>query len=79
MTIFVKLRLNSGRHLIMDKFFKTRRCPLFRGFTVSLYKELLEPTFPPFPIVLDNLHEVFGCYVITDFIPTMFAFLKVFG
>ena len=34
MTISVKLPPNSGHLLITDKFFKTRRCPLFRGFTV---------------------------------------------
>ena len=34
MTIFVKLPPNDEHLLIMDKYFKTRRCPLFRGFTV---------------------------------------------
>ena len=34
MTISVKLPPNSGHLLITDKFFKTCRCPLFRGFTV---------------------------------------------
>ena len=34
MTIFVKLPPNNEYLLIMDKYFKTRRCPLFRGFTV---------------------------------------------
>ena len=34
MAIFVKLPPNSGHLLITDKFFNTRRCPLFRGFTV---------------------------------------------
>ena len=34
MTIFVKLPPNNEHLLIMDKYFKTRRCPLFRGFTV---------------------------------------------
>ena len=33
-TIFVKLPPNSGHLSVTDKFFKTRRCPLFRGFTV---------------------------------------------
>ena len=33
-TIFAKLSPNSGHLLITDTFFKTRRCPLFRGFTV---------------------------------------------
>ena len=32
MTIFVKLSPNSEHLLIIDKFLKTRRCPLFRGF-----------------------------------------------
>ena len=44
-------------------------------FFVSLYKELLEPTF----LVLDNLREVCRCLVITDFISTMFGFSNVFG
>ena len=34
MTIFAKLPSNSGHLLITNNFFKTRRCPLFRGFTV---------------------------------------------
>ena len=33
-TIFVKLPPNSGCLLITGKFFTTRRCPLFRGFTL---------------------------------------------
>ena len=37
MTIFVKLPPNSGHLLITDKLFKTRRCPLFRGSTVTAY------------------------------------------
>ena len=32
--IFVKLLPNSGHLSVTDKFCKTRRCPLFRGFTV---------------------------------------------
>ena len=32
--IYFWLTPNSGHLSIMDKFFKTRRCPLFRGFTV---------------------------------------------
>ena len=35
-TIFVKFPPNSGHLSIADKFLKTRRCPLFRGFTVVL-------------------------------------------
>ena len=46
---------------------------------VSLYKELLEPTFSACPIALDNLCEVFGCSVITDFVSTMLGLSKVFG
>ena len=42
---------------------------------VSLYKELLEPTFSACPIALDNLCEVFGCSVITDFVSTMLGLL----
>ena len=34
MTIFVKLPPNSGHFLIKDKFIKTHRYPLFRGFTL---------------------------------------------
>ena len=49
---------------------------IFSHFFVLLYKEFLEPTFSAFPIVLDNLSEVFGCTVITDFISTR---SKVFG
>ena len=33
-TIFVNLPPNSGHVSIADKFFKTRRCPLFGGFTI---------------------------------------------
>ena len=33
-TIFFKLPPNSGHLSITDKFFKTSRCPVFRGFTV---------------------------------------------
>ena len=33
-TAFFKLPTNRGHLSITDKFFKTRRCPLFRGFTV---------------------------------------------
>ena len=47
-------------------------------FFVSLYKELLEPTFSVCLIVLDNLYEVLGSSVITDFISTMFRFSKAF-
>ena len=35
-TIFVKLPLNTGHLSITYKFFKTRRCPLVRGFTVQI-------------------------------------------
>ena len=34
MTIFFKLPPYAGHLSITDKFFKTRKCPLFRGFTV---------------------------------------------
>ena len=37
LTIFVKLSPNSRHLLIKDKFFKTRRCQLFRGFTVFYF------------------------------------------
>ena len=37
MTIFFKLPPNSGHLSITGKFFKTRRCALFRGFTVAFY------------------------------------------
>ena len=36
-----------------------------------LYKELLEPIFSSFFIVLDNLCEVLECSVISDFISTV--------
>ena len=52
-----------------------KKCDLF----VSLYKELLEPSFSARFIVLDNLFGVFGCSVIIDFISAMFGFSKVFG
>ena len=48
-------------------------------FFVSIYEDLLEPTFLTCLIVLGNLCEVVGCSVIIDFISTMFGFLKVFG
>ena len=53
----------------------------FFTFFISLYKEVLEPTWETFAaclIVLDNLWEVFGCSIINDFISTMFGFSKVF-
>ena len=37
MTIFFKLPPNSGPLWISDKSFKTRSCPLFRGFTVTTF------------------------------------------
>ena len=49
-------------------------------FFVPLYKKLLEltgETFSACLIALDNFYEVYGCFVITDFILTMLAFLKV--
>ena len=48
MTVYVKLSPNSGHPSITDKFFKTRRCPLFRGSTVS--KSILKP-----------FHDFLGC------------------
>ena len=52
---------------------------LFKKFSLflSLYKELLKPSFSVFSIVFDDFCEVFGYSVITDFISTMFGFLKV--
>ena len=38
MTVFVKLPASIGHLSVTDIFFKTRECPLFRGFTVSLSK-----------------------------------------
>ena len=38
MTVFVKLPPSIGHLSITDIFFKTRGCPLFRGFTVSISK-----------------------------------------
>ena len=37
MTIFFKLPPNSGHLSITDKSFKTRRCPLLIGFTVTTF------------------------------------------
>ena len=37
MTIFDKLPPNGGQLSVMDNFFKTCKCPLFRGFTVILW------------------------------------------
>ena len=51
----------------------------YKATLVGGNKGLLEPTFAAFLIVLDNLCEVFGCSVITDFTSTMFGFSKVFG
>ena len=51
----------------------------FSHFFVSLYKELLEPTFSAHLIILDNLCGVSGCSVMTCFISTMLGFSKVFG
>ena len=39
-TIFVKLPPNSRHLLITDNFFKSRRCPLFRGFTILMKKSV---------------------------------------
>ena len=36
--IFTKLPPNSRSLVITDRFFKTHRCPLFRGFTVFSYQ-----------------------------------------
>ena len=40
-TIFSKLPLSSGHLSITDKFLKTRRCPLFRVFTVFASNQLV--------------------------------------
>ena len=56
-------------------------------FSVSLYKGLSEflpatltwEIFSACFIVLDNLQEVFGCSIVTDFMLTMFAFSNAFG
>ena len=49
------------------------------NFFVSLFKDLLEPTFPSFLIILDMLYdEVFGCSIVTGFISTIFGLSKVF-
>ena len=50
----------------------------FFTFFVSLYKQLLEPSFSACLIALDNLCKDFGYSVITDFISTMFEFSKAF-
>ena len=54
----------------------------FFTFFVSLYKEVLEPTWETFLaclIVLDNLSEVYGCSVIIDFISTMLWVFESFS
>ena len=58
----------------------------FFSFFVSLYKGLLErspestwETFSACLLVLDNLQEVFRCFIITDLMSKMFGFSKVFG
>ena len=38
--ISVKLLPNSGHLLITEKFFKTRRCPLFRGCNILTSPEI---------------------------------------
>ena len=48
-------------------------------FFVSLHKELLEPIFSLFPIFVDNLCQVFECFVTADFISTTFGLSKKFG
>ena len=45
-------------------------------FFVLLHEELLETTFSPFLLVLDNLFEVFGCSVIIDFTSKYLGFQK---
>ena len=49
---------------------------IFHNFC-KLYKELLELTFLACLLTSDNLCEVLGCSVITDFISTMFGFQKL--
>ena len=68
------LKTNAGFLIFTFFFFKK-----FSLIFVSLYKELLEPTFSACLIVLHNLCEAFGCSVVTDFISTMFEYTKVFG
>ena len=53
---------------------------------VSLYKALLEillePTWETFsacPIVFENLCEVFGCSIVTDFMSTIFQLSLAFS
>ena len=41
MAIFVKLPPNSEHLLITENFFKTRRYPLFRGFTVLSFLNII--------------------------------------
>ena len=47
-------------------------------FFVLLYKELLEPTFSAYLIVIDNFYEVFGFSAIIDFVFTVFWVFKGF-
>ena len=58
----------------------------FSVFAVSLCKGLLDflaapltlETFLTCLIILDNLQEVLGCSIVTDFMSIIFEFLKVF-
>ena len=56
---------------VIFTFFRFKK---FTVFFVSLCQELLESTFSPFLIVLDDLCEVFECTIIFDFILAKFGF-----
>ena len=56
---------------VIFTFFRFKK---FTVFFVSLCQELLESTFSPFLIVLDDLCEVFECSIIFDFILAKFGF-----
>ena len=65
--------------LLFLHFFRSKH---FHFFFVSIYKELLEPTWETFSvslIVWNILCEVFGCSIIADLVGTIFGFSKVFG
>ena len=57
MTISVKVLPNSGHHLRTDKFFKTRGCPLFGGFTVLKINN---------DIVVEDLIQFFGSNIVLN-------------
>ena len=73
MKIFVKLPPNSGQLLVTDKFFKTRRCPLFWGFTV---KSENETAWAYIQWEMRLIYRVFQGFA---YLPGSVACLKIWG